>query len=65
VQNLKMTKREKALLTILIAEIHGCQDMEGVKAITESWVKANDLHPEEVETLTEEQMQARFSQVRR
>lgn len=64
-QNLKMTKREKALLTILIAEIHGCQDMEGVKAITESWVKANDLHPEEVETLTEEQMQARFSQVRR
>lgn len=55
-KDIKMTRREKALLTIIIAEIQGCQDMEGVKAITNSWVTANDLHPEEVKTLSEEEM---------
>ncbi len=51
-----LTPREKALLTIIIAEIQDCQDMEGIKAITNSWVTANDLHPEKVVSLNEEEM---------
>ena len=57
-KDLKMTPREKGLLTIIIAEIQGCQDMEGIKAITNSWVTANDLHPEEVISLSEEEMKS-------
>ena len=48
---IKMTPREKALLAIIIAEIEGCQDLHSVAAITNSWVTANDLHPENVNTL--------------
>jgi len=56
-KNIKMTKREKALLAIVIAEVQGCRDMEGVKAITDSWVTANDLHPEDVKTLNQDEME--------
>ncbi len=52
-KDIKMTPREKALLTILIAEIEGCQNMQGIAAITSSWVTANDLHPEKVSSLSE------------
>ena len=50
----EMTKREKALLTLIIAEVRDCRDMERVKAVIDSWVTANDLHPEKVETLANE-----------
>lgn len=40
----------KASLTLLIAEIQGRQPNPEIVVILESWVKANDLHPEEVET---------------
>ena len=50
---INMTPREKALLTLIIAEIQGCQDMEAIKGITNSWVTANDLHPEEVSIFNE------------
>lgn len=51
-KDIKMTLREKALLAIIIAEIEGCQDMQGAIAITNSWVTANGLHPERVTSLS-------------
>lgn len=45
-----MNQETKAILTILIREIQDCGDMKQVRELTDSWVKANDLHPEEVET---------------
>ena len=46
----KMDKVTKATLTLLIAEIQACQDMAEVNRVLDSWIKANDLHPEEVKT---------------
>ena len=45
-----MNKVTKATLTLLIAEIQACQDMVEVNQVLDPWVKANDLHPEEVRT---------------
>lgn len=56
-KDIKMTRREKALLTIIIAEIQDCQNMEDVKAIVDSWITANDLHTETVVTLSKEEME--------
>ena len=52
--NRKMDKVTKATLTLLIAEILACQDMAEVKRVLDSWIKANDLHPEEVGTFDAE-----------
>lgn len=53
---IKMTRREKALLEIVFAEIQGCQDTVEVNVVIDSWVKANDLHPEKVKILSREEM---------
>ena len=45
-----MDKVTKATLTLLIAEIQVCQDMAEVNRVLDSWVEANDLHPERVGT---------------
>jgi len=37
-------------LNILIKEIQDCQTMEEIKNLLAIWIKANDLHPEEVQT---------------
>jgi len=39
-----------ASLTLLVAEIQGCENMDEVKRLVSSWVKANNLEPEKVET---------------
>jgi len=46
-----MDKVTKAALTLLIAEIQDCLDMAEINRVLDSWVKANDLHPERVGTL--------------
>ena len=43
-----MDKVTEATLTLLIAEIQACQDMAEVNRVLDSWVEANDLHPERV-----------------
>ena len=40
----------RAILTILIHEIQGCKDRSEIESLLESWISANDLHPEEVLT---------------
>ncbi|MBA7709036.1 hypothetical protein ES703_117943 [subsurface metagenome] len=45
-----LSSETKAVLNIIIREIQDCQTMEKVKSILDSWIKANDLHPEEVQT---------------
>ena len=45
-----MDKVTKATLTLLIAEIQDCQDMAEVNRVLDSWIKANDIHPEKVGT---------------
>lgn len=60
-KNIKMTKREKVLLTLVIAEVQACANIEEVKVTVASWVTANDLHPEKVETLNQDEFK-RFLQ---
>ena len=57
----KIKGTNKAFFEILIHEIQGCKNMEEVNVLLDSWIKANDLHPEKVETLTEEEFRQRFS----
>jgi len=53
-ENLKLTSREKALLEILIHEIQGALvgGKRQVKRLLITWIEANDLHPENVQTMT-------------
>jgi len=51
----KIKGANKAFLEILIAEVESCKDIAEVKAILETWKKANDLHPEKVQSMSEEQ----------
>lgn len=39
-----------ASLTLLVAEIQGCKDMDETGRILKSWINANDLEPEKVKT---------------
>ncbi len=57
----KIKSVNKAFLEILIHEIQECKNMEEVNVLLNSWIKANDLHPENVETLTDEGFRQRFS----
>jgi hypothetical protein len=59
-KGIKLTVREKSLLNILIAEIKSCKDLEEIRAIVDSWVTANDLHPEKVLSITTEEFQQRI-----
>ena len=52
-----MSPEVKATLSILIVEVLECKSLESVKEVTDSWVKANDLHPEEVNTMSTDQLQ--------
>lgn len=45
-----MNKETKVTLTILIAELQECRNMEDVKTLLDCWVEANNLHPENVTT---------------
>ena len=56
-KTIKMTRVEKSVLELLIAEIQGCKSLEEVNAIVNPWITANDLHPERVETMTNEEFQ--------
>lgn len=49
-----------AQLTILVREIQDCKNMVAVRRLLKSWIDANDLEPEKVETYnsTEELLQA-------
>lgn len=57
----KMSKETKGILTILIAEVQDCENMEEVKSLSDCWVKANDLHPEKVEQVSREEFEAKYS----
>ncbi len=47
-----LSRKEKALLELLIAEIKDAlPDVKRVEELLDSWVKANDLHPERVERI--------------
>ena len=58
----KLNKQAKAALTLLIAEFQDCKDMTEVKSLIDCWIKANGLHPEEVETLSEAEFKAMFGE---
>lgn len=49
-KTMKLTKREKALLSIIIHEVLGLNPNKKIRELLQSWVSTNDLHPEDVET---------------
>lgn len=59
-KTLEMSKETKGVLTILIAEVQDCKDMEEVRSLLDCWIKANDLHPEQVESLSKEDFRAKY-----
>lgn len=59
-KTLEMSKETKGILTILIAEIQNCKDMEEIKSLLDCWIKANDLHPEAVERLSTDELIAKY-----
>ncbi len=50
----------RAVFEILIKEVQDCRTLEGVNSLLDCWVKANDLHPENVGTLTEGEAERLF-----
>jgi len=57
IKTVKLTKREKALLSILIKEIKDVlpNGKEKVEELLDSWIKANNLPVDKVSTLTQEE----------
>jgi hypothetical protein len=57
IKPVKLTKREKALLSILIKEIKDVlpNGKEKVEELLDSWIKANNLPIDKVSTLTQEE----------
>jgi len=47
-----LSEEAKAALSMLIAEIYDLNPSEEIRRVLDSWVKANDLHPEKVGRLT-------------
>ena len=54
-KSVKLSTQNKALLSILIREIQECSNMNEVNLLLDSWIQANDLHPENVETMAEKE----------
>lgn len=50
-KQVEMSNETRAILTILIAEVQECSSKKTIKTLLDSWVKANDLHPEDVVTV--------------
>ena len=50
IKDVECQQRVKANLTLLVAEIQDCKNLEAVNQLLDCWIKANDLKPEEVET---------------
>lgn len=63
-----LSRREKAVLNILIHEVQeilkepgeSTPKLEKIEQLLNSWIRANDLHPEQVETLTTEEAERQF-----
>lgn len=52
IKDIKLTVREKALLEIIIHEVKEVlPDSNKVMEVLDCWIKANNLHPEKVNTL--------------
>lgn len=47
-----MNNETKAILEILIREIQDLRPNKDIEELLESWINANDLHPERVKTRT-------------
>lgn len=45
-----MQLETKAALTVLIKEVQCCKNLDEINTLLNSWIKANDLHPEDVLT---------------
>ncbi len=45
-----MKQETKAILALLIHEVQNCENMDEIHTLLDSWVKANDLHLEQVKT---------------
>ena len=54
-EDIKLSSQTKGLLTILIHEIQKCENMDEIDALSQSWVKANNLNPDEVITMSDEE----------
>ena len=52
----KIKGKNKAFFEILIKEIQDCKDMAEVNSLLDCWIKANDFHPENVQTSSEEEL---------
>lgn len=51
-----MRKETKAFLEILIYEIQSCGNSNEINTLLDSWIKANNLHPERVITISKEEL---------
>jgi len=59
-KTIKMSKETRGIFEILIAEVQGCNDMQEVRTLLDSWIKVNDFHPEKVERLSNEEFRVKF-----
>jgi rubrerythrin len=50
-QEARLSEETTAALEILIAEIYDLNPNKKIRRLLESWVKANGLHPEKVQTI--------------
>ena len=60
VKSKELGSQGKAVLTILISEIQSCSTMSDVQKLINSWIDANDLHPEQVQTYSAEEAKKLF-----
>ncbi len=50
----------RAVFEILIKEVQDCKTLGEVNSLLDCWVEANDLHPENVDTLSKEEAEKLF-----
>lgn len=50
-KKVKLNKECKSTITLLIREVQDCKSQEELDILLRSWIEANDLHPELVQTI--------------
>lgn len=56
----ELSNREKSLLEILIHEIQERKPNKAITELLQSWIEANNLHPEKCQTMTQEEFEKWF-----
>lgn len=50
-KKVKLNKECRSTITLLIREVQDCKSQEELDILLRSWIEANDLHPELVQTI--------------